>query len=109
MHTLPVESGREDFGVQCTTPGVPFADSHLIATLVYTFIFWSFPFFSGLKMVCFWGSVGLAAALWDHSFVCSVFNGGVVYEYPDEIRSFCFVIFLCLLLFSDLGHVEEPS
>lgn len=43
-YTLPVESVLGGSGVQCSL-GVPFADSNLIALLVYIVIFWSFPFF----------------------------------------------------------------
>lgn len=43
-YTLPVESVLGGSGVQCAL-GVPCAVSNLIALLVYTVIFWSFPFF----------------------------------------------------------------
>lgn len=58
-HTLPVESGL--WGLSSTKDNrAPFADSNLIVMLVYTVIFWSFPFF-------FLSQNGLdsAAALWD--------------------------------------------
>lgn len=80
-------------GVQCTL-GVPFADSNIIALLVYTVIFWSFLSISGIKTECFRGEVGSAAALWG-SFVCSVFRDGVVYECLDEVGSVS-LLFSCV-------------
>lgn len=93
-HALPVESGLGGFGVQ-STPRVPFTDFNLIVMLVYTVIFWSFSFFSCLKMDCFLGEVRSAAALWD-SFVCSVFRDGLVYEYPWMRLVVFFVLFSCV-------------
>lgn len=102
-YTLPVESVLGGSGVQCSL-GVPFADSNLIALLVYIVIFWSFPFFfPGVKTECFRGEVGSAAALWC-SFVCSVFRDGLVYECLLVVFLCYFsCVFCCSLIWVMLG------